>query len=181
MLCAVDERLEYAVEKHLTDRAEAAAACSTVLEVLGPVLVAAHVDVYTDYPDEMPDPVRQAEQELAAKGRQRRPRFGASDVLMDVVVTKDDPEWSAFATYSSWSIHVALEGPDGEHLGTFHDCGYSVLAELTTEEAAAVRARLADVASVAPLQLSPARRRASKRKVGPTRTWALLGRRRAND
>lgn len=177
----MDDRLEYAVDKDLTDRAEAAAACSAVFNALGPAIVVGHVDVYTDYSDEMTAPVRQAEQELAAKGRQRRPRFSASDVLMDVVVTRNDPEWSVFETYASWSIHVELEGAEGDLLGTFHDCGYSIVAKLTPGEAAAVRTRLADVAPLTPMDSAPPRRRARKRKVGRTRTWLLLGRRHSNN
>lgn len=174
-------RLTYAVDKHLTDRSEAAAACSAVLEVLDSALVAAHVDVYSDYDDAMPELVRRAERELAAVGRQRRPRFGASDVLMDVVVAKRDPAWSAFVTYSSWSINVELEGAESEWLGTLHDCGYSVVASLTADEADAVRARLTGVAPLTPLEPRRRQRTTTKRTVRPTRTWTLFGRHAADD
>ena len=70
-----------------------------VLDVLRPVIVAAHVDVHTDYSSEMPDAVRRAEDQLAAVGQRRRRRFG--DDRMDVVVTRRDPEWLAVETYAS--------------------------------------------------------------------------------
>lgn len=159
------------MDEQLTDRGQADAACAVVLEVLRPVIVAAHVDVHTDYSSEMPDAVRRAEDQLAAVGQRRRKRFG--DNRMDVVVTRRDPEWLAVETYASWSINVELEGVDGQHLGTFHDCGYSIVADLDDDEVDAVRTRLSGVAPVVPLAEIRARRRhtGSDSSAGLRRTW----------
>lgn len=159
------------MDGQLTDRGQADAACAVVLDVLRPVIVAAHVDVHTDHASEMPDAVRRAEDQLAAVGQRRRKRFG--DDRMDVVVTMRDPEWLAVETYASWSINVELEGADGQHLVTFHDCGYSIIADLDDDEVDAVRARLSGVAPVVLLAEIHARRRqtGSDRSAGRWRTW----------
>ena len=142
-----------------------------VLDVLRPVIVAAHVDVHTDYSSEMPDAVRRAEDQLAAVGQRRRRRFG--DDRMDVVVTRRDPEWLAVETYASWSINVELEGVDGRHLGTFHDCGYSIVVDLNDDEVDSMRARLSGVAGVVLLTDMRSRRRhtGSDRSAGRRRAW----------
>lgn len=57
----------------------------------------------------------------------------------------------ALETYAAWSINVEFEGVDGQHLGTFHDCGYLIVVDLEDDEVDAVRARLSDVAPVAQL------------------------------
>lgn len=60
------QRQEYAIGDAVTDRREAAAVCTAVLEVLRPMIRIAHVDVYSDYDDQMPEAVRRAEAQLAA-------------------------------------------------------------------------------------------------------------------
>jgi hypothetical protein len=156
----VGERRWYALDRDITDREEARVACSAVLGVLGPVIAAAHVDVYSDYRDEMPEAVRRAEEELAEAGRRRRRRSGNERI--DVVVNSHDSEWSALEVCASWSINVDLEDMDGRDLGTFHDCGYSIVASLDDEEVGALRARASEVAPVVPLEGVHARRRQAR-------------------
>lgn len=92
---------------------------------------------------------------------------------MGVVVTIDEPAWEALEIYASWSINVDLWGEGDTDLGTFHDCGYSIVLELTDAEADAVRARLEGVAPVAPLADVDARRRAERaeRRRSLLRRW----------
>lgn len=169
------QRREYAVDKAVMDRGEAEAVCAVVIEVLRPVVRSAQIDVFTDFPDQMPVNVRRAEAQLvaAAKGRKRR----GPDGRMALLVNTDDPEWSAVETYAAWSINADLDGPNGEDLATFHDCGYSVVAALTDEEVASLRARLEPIAPVSLLSDVHDRRRAEKRAARCARLSTLLGRR----
>ncbi len=157
-------RSTYAVAKGITDRREAQAACHAVLDVLSPVVARAVIDAYSDYRAEMPPDVASVEARLRDMGRQP----GHGDPGMGVEVALDEDGWQLVRTYASWSIHVELRDDIGGDLGTFHDCGYSVTAELTDDEAAALRRRLAGIAPLTPL--SEARQAASSR-------WGRLFRR----
>lgn len=95
---------------------------------------------------------------------------------MDVVVSVGDSEWKAVETFASWSINVDLNGADGEHLATFHDCGYSVVAALTDEEVTALKQRLGARAPVALLSEIHERRRLEKREARRTRVHAWVKR-----
>ncbi len=64
----VDERTAYVVEKEITDRNDAAMACVAVLEVLGPVLRVALVDAYSDYENEVPPDVEEAQRWVRQQG-----------------------------------------------------------------------------------------------------------------
>jgi hypothetical protein len=158
----VRERDVYAIDRHVTDRGEAAAICAAVLEVLRPLLGTAQVDVYSDYSEQMPEPVKDAERRLtAAGGRRLKP---PPDDRMGLVVSVGDPEWQDIETYASWSINVEIKGAEGEWLADFCDSGYSVVAALDTGEAEALRARIDSIAPVLPLSEINLRRRREKKE-----------------
>jgi hypothetical protein len=54
-------------------------------------------------------------------------------------------------TYASWSINVDLLTDGNREIAQLHDCGYSVTAELTVDEAVLVTRKLADIAPLVPL------------------------------
>ncbi|HEV2809477.1 MAG TPA: hypothetical protein VGV93_03655 [Acidimicrobiales bacterium] len=162
----MDARSTYAVGKRITDRTEAQAACRAVLDVLRPVVARAVIDAYSDDRAEMPPEIAAVEAKLRDMGRQQH----HGDPGMGIEVALDEDGWHLVRRYAPWSIHVELSDDSGRKLGTFHDCGYSIGVELTEDEAAALRARLAGIAPVAPI--SEGRQAASSR-------WRrLLGRRR---
>lgn len=133
--------------KAITDRREAQAACHAVLDVLSPVVARAVIDAYSDYRAEMPPDVAAVEARLRDMGSHP----GHRDPGMGVEVALDEDGWQLVRTYASWSINVELCDDTGGELGTFHDCGHSITAELTDDEAAALRKRLAGIAPLAPL------------------------------
>lgn len=168
------QRREFVIDKAVTDRAEAVAVCAAVIEVLRPVIRSAKIDVFTDFPEQMPEDVRRAEAQLVAIAEGRKKR--GSDGRMGLVVTTGDPGWSAVESYAAWSINADLTGADEEDLATFHDCGHSVVAALRDDEVAALRARLAPIASVHLLSDIHDRRRSEKRAARRSRARAWLRR-----
>lgn len=168
------ERDVYAIDKHVTDRGEAAAICAAVLDVLRPLLGTAEVDVYSDYREQMPEPVKEAERRLTAAGV-RRPKPPPDD-RMGVVVSVGDPEWPDIETYASWSIDVDIKGADGEWLADFCDSGYSVVVALDSGSAEALRARIDSIAPVLLLSEIHLRRRRERkeRRRRTLRRWFRL-------
>lgn len=162
------ERDVYAVDKDVTDRAEAAAICAALLDFLRPRLGSAQVDVYSDYADQMPEPVKESERRLAAAGA-RRPK-PPPDNRMGVVVSVGDPEWPDVESYASWSIDVEIKSADGEWLADFCDSGYSVVVALDPDSAEVLRAR---IDSVAPLLLLSEIRLRRRREKNERRRQAL--------
>ncbi len=166
---SVDERMEYVVEKEITDRDDAATACVAVLEVLRPVLRVALIDAFSDYENQMPLDVKEAQRWLRQQGaRQHRDDPGMS-VEVDVV---DAGHWETLCRYASWSIHVELYGDRDAPLATLHDCGQSVTADLTPTEATTLTSRLAGMSALIPLhqlreQRRQARRQRWRRVAGP--------------
>jgi len=71
----------------------------------------------------------------------------------------DDQHWNALCAYAKWSINVNLYGADGEDLGGFYDSGSSIVASLTTSEAAQLSARTADIGPLVLLKEVHARRK----------------------
>ncbi|WP_129336961.1 hypothetical protein [Cellulomonas endophytica] len=157
----MSERQVYAIDKHVTDRIEAAAICSAVLDVLRPHVGSAEFDVYSDYGNEMPAPVRDAEQRLEEAARQR-PRT-PPDPRMGLVLAPDQAPWSDFETYASWSIDVGLYDKTGEWLADFHDSGYSISVALTDGEAHELRRRVERHATLELLSVIHLRRREESR------------------
>ncbi len=147
----------WAIDKNLTDRAEAELVCAAVLEALEPALHLASLDVITDFPDLMPEHVRDAEHVLLRLALADHPDSQRLDLPAAAA------QWPAFKTYAPWSIDVDLHGQDGLLLGGFHDCGYSVTALLTDEEAAWLQERVQSVAAVRLLEQIHTRRRHERR------------------
>lgn len=166
----VDERTTYVVEKEITARDEAAKACAAVLEVLGPTLRCAAVDAYSDYNDQMPPDVAEAGRWLQQRGLDRH----AGDPGMGVEVQVSDDGWEVACRYAPWSIHVELFGDGPSPIGTLHDCGFTITADLSPAEAAALASRLAGISGLIPLHELQERRRQARRD----KVWRLLGRRR---
>lgn len=159
-------RRTWAVEKNLTDRAEAEQVCAAVLMVLEPALHSASLDVISDFPDLMPDDVRAAEATLLLLARREQ-----QHTRLDLPATAS--AWPAFKTYASWSIDVDLYGQDGTLLGGFHDCGYSITAELTDSEAHELQQRIQPVSAVRPPAEIHAKHRSerSARRRARLRQW----------
>lgn len=140
------ERVAYAVEGGITDRVIAARACRAVMDVLEGVSARAEVDCFSDFAADMPAEICDAEAQLRARGRTG---FLHSDPWMAVPVDRsDDATWDLVRRYASWSINTDLYGTESPPLASFHDCGYSLVARLTAEEAADLTRRLEGIALV---------------------------------
>jgi hypothetical protein len=138
----------YVVDKDIVDRAEATLACQTVLDVLRPRLTNVRIDAYSDFRDELPPEVAQAQRWLRDVGLAR----GHGDPGMGIELDPaDDSSWDVLLTYASWSINVDLLTDRNRQIAQLHDCGYSVTAELSANEAVQVAHKLADIAPVIPL------------------------------
>ena len=85
------------------------------------------------------------------------------DAVLDAVNSR-----LASATVDAYS-HYVLRFPCrrcqlvSNNFATFHDCGYSVVVDLSDEDASAIRSRLSPIAPVLPLSVVHARRRAERR------------------
>lgn len=111
---SVGSRDEYLVEKGIVDRAEAITVCAAILELLRPKLVAATVDAYSDFPDELPVEAATAERWLRDRGR----ALGHRDPGMGIDLDLFDPEqWTVLSSYAPWSINVELLGEAKLELG----------------------------------------------------------------
>ena len=138
----------YVVDKDIVDRGEATFTCQAVLDVLRHRLTRVWIDAYSDYTDELPATVAQAQGWLLEKGRAR----GSGDPGMAIELDPaDDRSWDVLRTYTSWSIHVELATEANQVIASLHDCGYSVTAELTADEVVEVSRKLADIAPLVPL------------------------------
>jgi hypothetical protein len=149
----------YVVDKDIVDRGEATFVCQAVLEVLRPRLTKVWIDAYSDYSDELPPVVAQAQDWLREAGRAR----GSGDPGMGIEVDPTDARnWHILRTYAPWSIHVELVAEANRMIASLHDCGYSVTAELTADEAVQVTRNLADIAPVVPLHEIRERQKAER-------------------
>lgn len=164
------KRTTYVVEKLITARDEAATACAAVLEVLGPTLRSAVIDAYSDYNDQMPLDVVEAARWLRQRGLDRH----AGDPGMSVELQVSDDGWEVLCRYAPWSIHVELFGDGPSSVGTLHDCGYIITADLNSAEATALASRLAGISALVPLhELQEQKQQARRDEV-----WRVLRRRR---
>ncbi len=154
----VEARTNFVVE-NTDDREQAVLVCTAVLEVLRPSLGSAVVDAYSDHADK-PSAAAQAEIQLRQRGAKRE----SGDPGMAVEIELDEEGWDLVLAYAPWSINVELIGIDGSDLATLHDCGRSVVADLTDEEAATLRQRLAEVSAVTSLGEHRERRRQARRR-----------------
>ena len=120
----------YVVGKDFLDRGEATFVCHAVLNVLRPRLTKVWIDAYSDYRDELPPVVAQAQDWLREAERAR----GSGDPGMGIELdSKDARSWEVLWTYASWSINVDLVADADRMIASLHDCGYSVTAELTAD------------------------------------------------
>ena len=156
----------YVVGKDIVDRGEATFVCQAVLDVLRPRLTKVWIDAYSDYRDELPPVVAQAQDWLREAGRAR----GSGDPGMGIELDPTDARsWEVLRTYASWSINVDLVADADRMIASLHDCGYSVTAELTADEAAHVTRQLVDMAPVVPLHELRERDKAERATTRETR------------
>ena len=154
--------VDHVVDKDVVDRDEAALVCAAALRVMGPRITQVHIDAFTDFESELPDEARLVQDELRAHWAEHGPRRAGEGMAVEL-----DPRvpqqlrW--VQVYAPWSIHVQLIGDDTWDLGSFHDCGHSVVLALTAGEAEELGRALADVAPVVPLASVHARRRHTRR------------------
>ncbi len=142
--------------------------CRAVCEVLRPAAGVAYVDAYSDYDDELPVVVADAQRELRELGRRR----GTGDPGMAVELDPaDEEQWQLLLSYGAWSIQAELWTPGrvGE-LATLHDCAYSVSAELDADEAEELATRLGGLATLERLQ-TVRRRERETRRAARRRWW----------
>jgi hypothetical protein len=136
-------------------RDDAVAVCTATLDLLRSEIDRAFVDAYSDYRDQLPSPVEQAQTALRALGAKQRRR----DPGMGIKVRADDvEEWMLLREYAAWSIHVDLWSHSGRDLGTLHDCAHSIVLRLTTEQRVSLDAALAGIGTFVPLTDRPRRR-----------------------
>ena len=157
--------------KRQPGRDEANEACLGVLEVLRPALRLAVIDVYSDFDETMPPHVTEAARQLRQHAGEQRDRG------MGVEVEVDDDNWQAISAYAPWSINVELYGEHGSHLGTLHDCGYTITADLTEAEANSLQERLAHISELISLRDLQERRRQARRDKWRSRLAPFVGRR----
>lgn len=137
----------YVVDEDIRDRALASRVCGAVLSVMRPRIARAAIDAFTDVRKIITPEARAAEDELMAlssaqrKGKRRfhRPSEGMQVDLR----ASNDQEWGLLVSYAPWSINVDLYGRLDEHIGTFHDCAFSITVKLSPDEAALLAADLA--------------------------------------
>lgn len=102
----------------------------------------------------MPSEIKAVEGALRVIGG--RPHKG--DPGMNVHLDLSSAErWELLANYAPWSIHVDVhEGQ--ETTATLHDCGRSISARLSPDDAAQLAARLAPDLHIEPLEMFQGRR-----------------------
>lgn len=105
-------------------REDATRLVGVVLPLLREHADVVYLDAYSDYRDELPMEVEQAQDRLrqvkAARGERRRdPGMG---IALD---PRDDQEWSWCLLYAAWSIHVEFHAAD-RIIASIHDCTDSI-------------------------------------------------------
>jgi hypothetical protein len=140
----------YVVDADLADRDDATLVCELVLEMLRPRLRLVVLDADSDFCDDLPDQVAQAQDRLralaAARGARRGTRRDGVIVELD---PSDDAHWADLRTYAAWSINVDLWAePYVDHIGSLDDCGHAISAVLTHEQALMLAAELTDIGPV---------------------------------
>jgi hypothetical protein len=132
--------LEYAFHPSAAElsRGDAVAVCTAALDALRGELDLAYVDAYSDYRDQLPSPVEQAQATLSALGAKRRRRWRRDPGMGIKIQAADDESWMLLREYAAWSIHVELWAGSGRDLGTLHDCAHSIVLHLTPEQRASL-------------------------------------------
>lgn len=153
-------RASYLVGNDVTDRGVAATVARAVMDVLDDVAVSAYVDCVSDFSERMPPEIRAVEDELSA----------ANPSGIDVTVERADAaRWALVRAYAGWSIYTDLHDARGRSVASFHDSGYSVIAELTNSEASDLTQRLHGIAPVRLLSEVLAEERRQRREQRRTR------------
>jgi hypothetical protein len=150
----------YVVPQDITDRGLAQHACLAVLDAVRSKVARVHIDAYSDYRDSLTPQAQAAQDELRARGANRRRGDPGMGVELDPASAAD---WDLLRAYATWSIHVELEGAEGT-LAVLHDCGQSVGAELTHAEADQLNRSLAGGLRVEALDQLRAREKADRRR-----------------
>jgi len=155
-------------------REAAAQVCSAVLQVLASQAPWAYVDAWSDYRDELPLQVQQAEEGL---WRLQRERDGV-DTGMGIDIDRMDAAQEALLrTYAAWSIHVELLSAAGQPaLAVLHDSASSVTAELTDVEVGQLNGCIEGAATGELLQRLHARARVQPKTQGGQRRAQRSGR-----
>jgi hypothetical protein len=162
---------EYVIDRDLVDRAEAAKVCDVVLAAIGPRIVKVTIDEYSDYDDDMPSEVRDAQDALRQIGQRQHGR----DPGMGVELRMDRPEERHLLdTYGSWSINVELLDDQSDMIASFHDCALSVCFKASAPELAQVREQLGEGIPVANLMELRHRAQEEKRVARAQRLDRLL-------
>ena len=136
----------YVVDADLADRDDATLACELVLEMLRPRLRLVVLEADSDFGDDLPDLVAQAQGRLRAMGALQTAGDGAVTVELDPA---DDDHWADLRAFAAWSINVDLWAePYVDHIGSLDDCGHAISAVLTHEQALMLAAELTDIGPV---------------------------------
>jgi hypothetical protein len=144
----VSERLSYLVHTTSSSEPDLAAVCASVYEAVSDRIEVAYVDAFSDFHDSMPDDIKAVEgwlRELSAHQTQ------SGDGMAVKVQPTDSPGWDFVRAYTPWSIHVEAFDTAMKNVVTFHDCGVSIIAFLSTTEAAALAAALPPGHEIEPL------------------------------
>jgi hypothetical protein len=127
-------------ESYVVEHDDAASACEAVFDVLGGAVVAARVDAYSDYADQMPADIRAAELWLRDRGL----RGAAADPAAGIMVERaDETGWAIVRAYALWSSRVVLCDGVGVSIAVLEDAGNAITVELPDGLAAVLAARLA--------------------------------------
>ncbi|NIZ90276.1 hypothetical protein [Kineococcus rubinsiae] len=167
-------RRVWAVAESDLAREAAVQVCSAMLQVLVSQAPWAYVDAWSDYRDELPLQVQQAQEDLR---RLQRERDGV-DTGMGIDIDRTDAAQEALLrTYAAWSIHVELLSAAGQPaLAVLHDGASSITAELTDAEVGQLRGRIKGVATVELLQHLHGRARLQGERQEGQRRARRLGR-----
>ncbi|MGX7678284.1 hypothetical protein ACSMXN_05245 [Jatrophihabitans sp. DSM 45814] len=133
-VCPFELAVVVDVAERIHDRQLADALCRSVLGALRYRLTLAEVDAFTDFRRERTYEARAAEEGLWSLAAQQTTRKRASGmgIRLDPAIAD---EWELLCSYAGWSINVDLFDAEKADIGTFHDCGHSIVALLTIEEA----------------------------------------------
>jgi hypothetical protein len=129
----VSERQDYVVHTTSSSDPDLAAVCAAVYDVVTDRIAVARVDAFSDFHDRMPEDIRTVQawlRELSARQTRRGTGMGIE------IRPADSPGWDFLRAYTPWSIHAQVFDAAMATAATFHDCGYSIIALLTAEEAA---------------------------------------------
>ncbi len=130
----------FMVRELIRDRDLAAHACNVVLDLVKFTAARAVVDAYTDHGKVMPSDAEAAEDMLRGRGKLQHKRDPGMNVVLDLSDAKD---WDLLNRYAPWSINVDVYDAGDDLIANLHDCGLSVSARLSADQAARLTDALA--------------------------------------